>query len=239
MELKERFYILRKRLILAIMITLVATLSAGILSYFLIKPQYKADISVIIGKTQSASNNSSSNYYDVMLYQTMVQTYSKLTISRTVAEDVIKQLNLKSMKVSDLLAMITVTPEKDTQFLTITVTSQDPKQAMVIANQFAKSLNDISIKINKIDIVMVIDEAGLPTINDSPKPARNMAVGFFIGIVFSIGLVFLLDYLDNTLKTKEDVETAIGLPVIGTISLVKIKNKDVTIYWKKVFQLKT
>lgn len=230
MELKERFYILKKRLILAIIITLVATVSAGILSYFLIKPQYKADISVIIGKTQSVSNNSSSNYYDVMLYQTMVQTYSKLTISRTVAEDVIKQLNLKSMKVSDLLAMITVTPEKDTQFLTITVTSQDPKQAMIIANQFAKSLNDISIKINKIDIVMIIDKAGLPTINDSPKPARNMVMGFFIGIVFSIGLVFLLDYLDNTLKTKEDVETAIGLPVIGTISLVKIKNKDVTIY---------
>lgn len=238
MELKERFYILKRRLII-IVLTLVVTLSLGILSCFVIKPLYKSDVSVIIGKTQSTVNNSSSNYYDVMLYQTMVQTYSKLTISRAVAEDVIKKLDLKTtnmetlvsthMTVANLLAMVTVTPEKDTQFLTISVISKDQIQTMNIANQFAKSLKDISMKINKIDIVMVIDEAGLSTINDSPKPVRNIAIAMFIGIVFSAFLVFLLEYLDNTIKTKEDVESVIGLPVIGTISLIKKKNKDVII----------
>ena len=230
MELKECFFILKKRLILIIVITLVATLSVGVLSYFIIKPQYKADISVIIGKTQSEINNSSSNYYDVMLYQTMVKTYSKLTKSRIIAEDVIKKTNLQPMNVLDLLSMITVTPDKDTQFLTITVVSKDPKQAMNIANQFAKSLKYISKKVNKADIVMIIDEAELPTMQDNPKPVRNIAMAFFIGVLFSIGLVFLLEYLDNTVKTKEDVETVLGLPVIGTISLVKIKDKDVMIY---------
>lgn len=238
MELKERFYIIKRRLLI-IVLTLIVAVSLGTLSNFVIKPLYKADISVIIGKTQSAVNNSSSNYYDVMLYQTLVQTYSKLTISRAVAEDVIKQLDLKTtnlqtlestpMTVANLLAMVTVTPDKDTQFLTITVISKDQMQTMNIANQFAKSLKAISMKINKIDIVMVIDEAGLPTINDSPKPVRNIAMAMLIGIVFSAFLVFLLEYLDNTIKTKEDVEFAIGLPVLGTISLIKKKNKDVMI----------
>ena len=235
MELKERFYILKKRLILIILITLIATLNVGILSCFVIKPKYKADISVIIGKAQLGVNNSTSNYYDVMLYQTMVKTYSKLTISRAVAEDVIKKLDLKSlnlqkMNVSDLLDMITVTPDQDTQFLTITVLSNQPKQAMNIANQFAQSLKEISIKINKVDIVMVIDTADLPTMQYSPKPLVNIAMTFLIGILFSVGLSFMLEYLDNTIKTKEDVETVIGLPVIGTISLVKIKDKKGVIY---------
>lgn len=234
MELKERFYILKRRLILIILITLTTTLSVGILSHFLIKPQYKADVSVVIGKTQSAINNSSSIYYDVMLYQTMVLTYSQLTKSRIVADDVIQMLNLKtsnlqSMKASELLSMITITSDKDTRFLTISVTSNDPGQAMNIADQFANSLKQIGEEINKVDIVMVIDKAGLPIINDSPKPIHNIAMAFFISIVFSIGLVFLLDYLDNTIKTKEDVEFAIGLPVLGTISLIKKKNKDVMI----------
>lgn len=238
MELKERFYILKRRLII-IVLTLVVTLSFGVISCFVIKPLYKADVSVIIGKTQSSLNNSSSNYYDVMLYQTLVQTYSKLTISRAVAEDVIKKLDLKTtnmktlvstpMTVVNLLSMITVTPDKDTQFLTISVISKDQIQTMNIANQFAKSLKAISMEINKIDIVMVIDEAGVPIINDSPKPVRNIAMAIFIGIIFSAFLIFWLEYLDNTIKTKEDVETVIGLPVIGTISLIKKKNKDVII----------
>ncbi|HEY8892191.1 MAG TPA: Wzz/FepE/Etk N-terminal domain-containing protein [Clostridium sp.] len=225
MELKERFHIIKKRLIIVIIITLATTLSGGILSYFLIKPQYKADISVIIGKTQTETTNSSSNYYDILLYQTMVQTYSKLTKSRIVIDNVIEELNLQQMRASDLLSMITVTPDTDTRFLTIAVTSKDQKQAVDIANQFAKSLKEISIKINKVDIVMLIDDARTPIINDTQKPIRNIAMAFFIGIIISIGLVFLLEYLDNTIKTKEDVETLLGLPVIGTISLVKIKDR--------------
>lgn len=235
MELKERFCILKRRLILIIIITLTTTLSAGILSHFLTKPQYKADISVVIGKTQSAINNSNSMYYDIMLYQTMVLTYSQLTKSRIVLDNVIKELslktpNLQSMKASELLSMITVTSDKDTRFLTISVTANDPKEAVNIANQFAKSLKVVGKQINKVDIVMIIDKAELPITDDSPKASRNIAMGVFIGIVFSIGLVFLLEYLDNTIKTKEDVETVTGLHVIGTISLIKIKDKDAMMY---------
>ena len=101
MELKDRFYILKRRLII-IVITLIVSLSVGILSCYVIKPLYKADISVIIGKTQSAVNNSSSNYYDVMLYQTLVQTYSKLTISRTVCRGCNKTTRFKDNKFTDI-----------------------------------------------------------------------------------------------------------------------------------------
>lgn len=224
MELKEFFYIVRKRLFSILLITLTVTLATGVVSYFVIKPKYKVDISVIIGKTENKINSSAPTYNDVMMYQTMVKTYSKLTKSRIVAENVINELNLKSMKVSDLLSMITVTQDIDTQFLTITVVSKDPEQAMNIANQFAKSLKKVSIKINEVDIVKLIDEAQLPTIKDSPKPALNIAIACFLGIMISIGLVFLLEYLDNTIKTKEDVEKVVKLPVIGTITLNEIKD---------------
>lgn len=228
MELKERFYIIKNRFILIFCITLGLTLITGILSYFVIKPVYKADISVMIGKTQSPVNNSASNYYDAMLYQTMVKTYAKLTNSRLVAEDVLKKLKLSSMKVSDLLAIVTVTPDTDTQFLTISVQSQEPVQAMNIANQFAISLKSVSSQLNKIDIVDIIDEAQLPAQKDSPKPVLNMAMAFLIGIIFSVGLVFLLEYLDNTIKTKEDVEKGAGLAVIGTLNLNEKKDNEIS-----------
>jgi capsular polysaccharide biosynthesis protein len=229
MDLKEFFNILRNRIRLILFITLGLTLTTGLICHYVIKPTYKADIWVIIGNPNNENSAAAQNYDDVLMYQKMVKTYSRLAKSRTVAEDVIQNLKLEPMKASDLLAMITVTPDNETQFLTITVLSKEPEQAMNIANQIAKSLKDVSVKVNKVDIVEIIDEAQLPIEPDSPKSVRNTAMAFFIGIMFSIGLAIILDYLDSTIKTKEGVEKLLGIPVIGTISLINIKNKGVII----------
>lgn len=229
MELKERLYIIKKRLLLIILIILAVTLSSGILSCFVIKPKYKADISIIIGNTQSTVSDAATSYYDIMMYQTMANTFSKLVKSRTVADDVIQKLNLQSIKDDDLLSLISVTPDKDTQFVTISVISKNAEQAMNIANQFAQSLKDISKKVYKTDMVMIIDNAKLPSEPYSPKPIIDIGIAFLISTLFSVGLAFLLEYLDNTIKSKEDVETVVGIPVIGTISLVKMKYRDVIV----------
>ena len=63
----------------------------------------------------------------------------------------------------------------------------------------------------------------------SPKPMENIAIAFLIGILVSCGVAFLLEYLDSTIKSKEDVE-AVGLTVIGAIPLVNIEDKDVIIW---------
>jgi capsular polysaccharide biosynthesis protein len=227
MDLKDFFNIVRNRIRLILFITLLITLAVGTISSFVIRPTYKADISVIIGNSKEGNSTAGQNYDDVMMYQKMVKTYSSLAKSRFVAEDVIQNLKLEPMKASELLAMITATPDNETQFLTITVLSKEPQQAMNIANQVAKSLKDVSVKVNKVDIVEIIDEAQLPIEPDSPKPVRNTVMAFFISIMFSIGLVIILDYLDNTIKTKEDVEKLLELPVIGMVSLMDIKGKDV------------
>ena len=229
MELKERLLILKKRVSLIILITLISTITSAVLSYFFIEPKYKTEISVIIGRDELQENNSGTNLQNVLIYQTLVKTYAKLTTSRGVVEDVIAKLKLKDIINSELLKMIVVTPDEDTQFLTITVTSKDPKQAMDIANQFAKSLKAVGVKVNKVDIVKLLEEAQLPTNPYSPKPILNIAIAFFVGLLFSGGLAFLLEYLDSTVKTKEDVE-AVGLPVIGAIPLVSIEDKDVIIW---------
>ncbi len=44
-----------------------------------------------------------------------------------------------------------------------------------------------------------------------------MAIAFFIGLMVSLGIAFLLEYLDNTVKSQEDIEKLTGIPVIGII----------------------
>lgn len=226
MELKEKFYVLKKRILIIMVITLILTSFVGVINYFILVPKYKAEISIMIGKTQGENANAGSNYYDVLLYQSMVKSYAILAKSMMVVEDVKEKLNLDNISLEELLSMTTVIPDKDTQFFKINVVSNDPKEAMNIVNQFGLSLKDISYKINKVDVVMIMNQAKEPKAQDSPKPLRNTALAFFVGLIFSIMLSFLLEYIDNTIKTKEEIIDIFGVNIIGTISYIKIKEKD-------------
>ncbi|GFP76756.1 YveK family protein [Clostridium fungisolvens] len=220
MELKEYFNIVRKRLLLVILITLSCTLISAVVSYFVIKPVYKADISVLIGQNQKSDSATKENYNDVMMYQKMVKTYSIFVQTKTVANDVINELNL-DMNADQLIKMISVAPKGDTEFLTITVKSKDKSQVAKIANQIAKSLKKESIEIYNQDNIKLVDDAVEPTSPDSPRPLLNIAVALFVGLMLSIGIVFLIEYLDNTVKDEEELTRLLGVPVIGVIPTIE------------------
>jgi capsular exopolysaccharide synthesis family protein len=60
----------------------------------------------------------------------------------------------------------------------------------------------------------------------SPNPSRSGVLGFAIGLVLGLGLAFLLEYMDNSIKTTEDAEKDYGTPVLGYIPAEKIKKGD-------------
>lgn len=223
MDLHQYFLIFKKRISLIIFITLLASLISAVVSYFVLKPEYKANISVIIGKNAGATATTSQNYQDMLLYKGSVKTYSVLATSRRVADDVISKLDL-DMDSSVLIGMLSASPSADTEFLNLTVKNRDPELAVRIANQLAKSLKSVSADIKKEDAVQLVDDAKLPTSPDSPKPLLNIAIAFFLGFMLSVGLSFLLEFLDNTVKSQEEIERLLELPVIGVIPLVENDN---------------
>jgi capsular polysaccharide biosynthesis protein len=218
-ELREYLIILKKRISLIIFVTLLAALISAIYSYFILKPVYKANISVIIGKNASTNTATAQNYQDMLLYKGSVKTYSVLATSRKVADDVISTLDL-DMDSNELIPMLSSSAAGDTEFLTLTVKNRDPELAVKIANQLAKSLKTVSSEIKKEDAVQLVDDAKLPTSPDSPKPMMNIAIAFFLGLMLSIGISFLLEFMDNTVKSQEEIEKLLEIPVIGIIPLV-------------------
>ena len=219
MELREYFQIIKKRWLLVVVITLLASLISALVSYFFIKPTYKADISVIIGSTSSVGEESSQSYNDVLMYQKIVQSYTEIAKTRLVAEDVIDTLNL-DMSSSQLINMISVSVKSNTEILNIMVKADDAVLARSIANQYAKSLKKISLEIRNIDNVQLMDDAVLPTSPDSPRPLLNIAIAFFLGLMLSVGIIFLIEYLDSTIKSQEELEKLFNVPVLGAIPLV-------------------
>ncbi|MEW6154494.1 MAG: polysaccharide biosynthesis tyrosine autokinase [Actinomycetota bacterium] len=72
----------------------------------------------------------------------------------------------------------------------------------------------------------IVQDAVVPSGPFSPQPIRTAAVALVLGLLLGVGLVFLLDYLDDTIKTKDDLERASGLPVIGLIPEVAGTRRD-------------
>jgi len=65
--------------------------------------------------------------------------------------------------------------------------------------------------------IHVVDHAEVPDAPYSPQRAADLAMGFGVGLFIAIGLAFLMEYLDNTLKSPEDMEQSLGLPSLGVI----------------------
>jgi capsular exopolysaccharide synthesis family protein len=59
-----------------------------------------------------------------------------------------------------------------------------------------------------------------------PSPLRNGVLGLAVGLVFGLGMAFLYEYLDNTLKTSEETERVFGAPVLGVIPAEKYEKDE-------------
>jgi capsular polysaccharide biosynthesis protein len=73
-----------------------------------------------------------------------------------------------------------------------------------------------------VDNVTILAPAEVPN-NLSPvkpKPILNIAIAFVVGLMAGVGLAFLLEYLDNTIKTEQDIENYLELPVLGVITTI-------------------
>ncbi len=65
--------------------------------------------------------------------------------------------------------------------------------------------------------IWIVDRAETPKFIFKPKKKLNITISIIIGLLLGIGLAFFFEYLDNTLKTTEDVEKYVKMPVLGVI----------------------
>ncbi|AMQ07897.1 YveK family protein [Sporosarcina psychrophila] len=216
-SLQDLIKTLRKRLILIIFAIILAVTIAGIVSYFFLTPIYQASTQILVN--QEKSEQQQFNSQDIQTNLQLINTYNVIIKSPAILSKVIGNLDLNTTP-AQLNSKVTVNSAQNSQVLNISVQDPEPHVAVDIANTTAEVFQEEIQKLMNVDNVNVLSPA-VHVENPSPikpNPKLNMAIAAVIGLMLGVGIAFLLEYLDTTVKTEQDIEELLGLPILGLIS---------------------
>ncbi|MGL5479574.1 MAG: YveK family protein [Clostridium sp.] len=205
---------LRKKWKLIILLTISFAIFSAVFSFFIIKPKYESKTKLFVGKQENQNQDYNSN--DIMMYQKLLSTYAEVIKT----DDLIS----KSLKTSfidrdskEVLSKLVVTPRADTQILEISYQDTDPKISEKVVSSVTDEFINYSKTLIKNGNVQIIQKAQVPDNPISPNKILNIIIATILGFIVGVGLAILLEFMDNTFKTKEEVEKFTNLPVLGVI----------------------
>lgn len=221
-NLKELIKILLRKWWIVLICVLISGGTAIILTNYYMVPVYQANTTLYVGKN---ADEQGMNADDLNIGASVVLDYSEIAKSRLVASTVISELGLTNMIVDELTGRINVEQRTETRVIEIYVTDTDPQMAMLMTNKVADVFQRKIIDIMKVANVQVIDKAELPLYPVSPNMRLNFLVGIILGLILGLGIIAIIEYLDDTVKTPEDIKKYVNLPVIGAIPVFQAKGK--------------
>jgi capsular exopolysaccharide synthesis family protein len=189
--------------------------SASFLVSKAMTPIYRASTTLLVNQTQTPGVVA---YNDILTSERLTKTYSELVTKRPVLEAVVGSVpQLKDAE--SLRGMISVSVVRDTQLLSLSVESADPVQATVVANATAQAFIDQNgiTDLSRTGSVSVVEPAVTPTTPVKPQVTLNVLLGVIAGLLMAGGLVLLMEYLDDTVKSEQDVERVAGLTTLGMV----------------------
>ncbi|MBR6769642.1 MAG: protein-tyrosine kinase [Lachnospiraceae bacterium] len=213
-DLREIFLLLLSKLWLIILVGILTASIAFGLSAFLIKPSYDSTTKIYILNRQ---DENTLTYSDVQLGTQLTKDYAQLITGRLVLEKVIEELGLSGMAYEDMLGKVSVATPTDTRILSITVSDRDPVLAMNIANSIRENAAVHIKNVMDIEAVNVAETANLPTQKAGPSVAKWVLAGGSLGALLVIAVILLIYFLDDTIKTSDDVEKYLGLSTLALI----------------------
>ena len=222
LELKQYIRIIIKRIWIVITIPIIAAMISAFVVLFLIEPEYEAGITLYV-MIKGTNTEVPVEYEDIMISEQLVKDYRELIRSKSVTKGIISRLNITDISSNELANKISVDLKKDTRILEIKVKDQDAERAKILADAagvvFIEKVEELmeSVKIE------VVDEAEIPEKPNEPKLIIFISAAILAGLLFAICLIFLMEYMNDTIRTVEDVEKNLGLTVLGTIPTMDIK----------------
>lgn len=197
---------------------IAAGLICGILCFlfstFALTPRYQASINLIVNTRQDGVTTVTND--NINSAKNMISTYAVVIKSNTVLNEVIQTLQL-DMSYDDLSDMISIDSVNSTQVMAITVENEDPLLAGKIAQAVADIAPDVIVDKVEAGSCKVVSDVRIDTNPVFPSTKKYTAVAALLGMVVVCGVLILDHLLHNYIEDDSDVQSNLGLPVLGLI----------------------
>lgn len=223
-NLKELFRYILSKFYIVVTATVVVVLAGEIYSTYLKTPLYRSTTKLVLTSSQGDNSQTAVTNTDVTLSNNLVKTYSEIVTSRGVLAKVIDNLKLDTTT-DELANKVTVSSVSNTQIITIAVSDPDAGQAEKIANEIAKVFKAEIVSLYKIDNVQIVDKAQVASSPYNVNILKQTLQFLAAGLAMGIGIVLIMFYLDNTVKSSQVVEDKVGLVVLGVVPKVGKKKR--------------
>ncbi len=220
-DLFDLFGFYRKKIVWIIICFLAGALIAGLITHYIITPKYTATSKMYM---VSSSSQSVVDLTDLNIGQSISKDYVELLKTRPIIEGVIKEQGLE-YNYNELLKMLNLSVISDTRIIQISVTGEDPEEAMNIANALAeKGVLELP-KLMETPQPHIAEYAIIPVNPSSPSLTRNTMIGALLGLLFILAILTTQFMLDDTFKTADDIEREFGVIPLTVIPEGKIEEQ--------------
>jgi len=220
-ELRWYFSVIRRWLWLIVVCTLLGATNAFLVCSWM-PPVYRASTSLLVRVADSTDD-----YTAVLASEHLAATYKELLTKRPVIEVAARTLGLDPREIEKRVRVRLV---RDTLLIELTAEANDPHLAMELANGIVATFMQISRESGSIrgrDLIVVEPATLKPDENPVwPRTLRNTALAAVVGAMLAVGVAFLVEYLDDTFKTPDDVSQALGLDTLGAIGRLAKGEKE-------------
>ena len=215
-DLFELFYVLLhhwKMMVLAGIIG--ALLMAGYYGMF-VRDTYRASTQMYITSTDSVIS-----LQDLQIGSQLTEDYKTIITSRAVMNKVIEDLQLNT-DYKGLRKLVNVSNPQGTHIITTSVTTSDIQTSKNIANDLLSVSVDYIYQIVGTSTPTVIDYSEVEAVeNVTPSLMKYLAIGGGLGVLVVMVFVVIRMLMDNTIKTEDDIDKYLRLPVLTAVPYYK------------------
>lgn len=184
----------------------------SVYSLYMARPVYEATSKLYVLSQQDSAINLS----DLQIGSQLTNDYMQVFNTWEVQEMVLQELGL-DYSYRELRDMLTLSNPSNTRILHITASSDDAQEAALIANTFAAAAQYYIAEVMLTDEPRVFSQALVPTEKVAPRHVLNAVIGFASGAVLAAGWFVLRFFLDDKIRTADDVRKYTGLPNLAVV----------------------
>ena len=213
---KEYLMIIKKRLWLIVLIVGTCTMFTAMYTTSNYVPIYQASTKLIVNKTfeLEQSGTEQIDLGAIGVNMALINTYKEIIRTPAIMDKVVQRYPDLHVSTDQLISIVNVTNLNETQVMSIVVRHFSHERAVKIANAVSDVFQAEIPNIMKVDNITILNRA---KVQDNPTPVNQKSNQYiilsFVGsLAATIGIILLLDAMDDTLKTDEDIREILNSP---------------------------